>query len=260
VVLGVELARTLGVFVGDTVALTSAFGDLGLSGSQPRTWSLRVVALFRCGTYEYDSKSVYLDLAAAQAIVGRLNGISGLKVWTRHEDEARFTMRQVLAHLADESFVALDWGALNRTLLSALTIEKIVMAVILGIILLVANFIIVATLIMLGLEKRREIAILRCMGASRASVMKVFVMLGLAIGGLGAVLGTVLGLESCYVIGTMGVPLDSEVYYLSHVPVQVRPAQCVLIVAIAIATSYLAAIYPAIKGSDLEPIEALREE
>jgi len=149
---------------------------------------------------------------------------------------------------------------MNRNLFSALAMEKIVMAVILGFIVLVASFIIVATLVMLVLEKTREIAVLKSMGAGLPSIMKIFVAEGLVIGAVGTAFGLLLGLGTCLVIDKVGIPLDPEVYYISNLPVLIEPGQFALVALAALGLSYLATIYPATKGSRLKPVDGLRSE
>ncbi|HEX7622683.1 MAG TPA: ABC transporter permease, partial [Anaeromyxobacteraceae bacterium] len=182
IVIGREMARSLRVFVGDTVNVISPLGDLGPSGPQPKSRPFRVAAVFFTGMYEYDSKFAYIDLAEAQRFFGLGESVHGFELKVRDVDEARPILRRVLATLEGYPYRVRDWGELNRNLFSALMMEKVVMAVILGFIVLVASFIIVATLIMQVLDKRREIAVLKSMGAGQPSVMKIFVSEGLIIG------------------------------------------------------------------------------
>jgi lipoprotein-releasing system permease protein len=149
---------------------------------------------------------------------------------------------------------------MNRNLFSALQMEKVVMAIILGFIVLVASCTIVATLIMLVLEKTREIAVLKSMGASVASVMKVFVAEGLVIGAVGTVFGLTLGYGTCLLIDKVGIPLDPDVYYIDNLPVLIDPAQFVFCALAAITLSYLATLYPATKAARLRPVDGLRSE
>jgi lipoprotein-releasing system permease protein len=149
---------------------------------------------------------------------------------------------------------------MNRNLFSALMMEKVVMAVILGFIVLVASFIIIATLIMLVLEKRREIAVLKSMGAGLPSVMKIFVAEGLIIGAIGTAFGLLLGFGTCLLIDRVGIPLDPEVYYIANLPVRIDGTEFALVALLAMALSYLATIYPASKAARLQAVEGLRSE
>jgi lipoprotein-releasing system permease protein len=259
IVVGRELARSLRVFVGDQVNVVSPFGDLGPAGPQPKARPFRVAAIFYSGMYEYDSKFAYLDLDESQRFFGT-STVTGLELKVADVDAARATMSRVVYALGGWPFRAKDWGELNRSLFSALQMEKVVMAVILGFIVLVASFIIVATLIMLVLEKTKEIAVLKSMGAGVPSIMKVFVAEGLIIGAIGTAFGLILGYGSCLLIDKVGIPLDPEVYYISNLPVLIEPAQFALVTLAALALSYLATIYPATKAARLRPVDGLRAE
>jgi lipoprotein-releasing system permease protein len=138
--------------------------------------------------------------------------------------------------------------------------EKLVMGIILGFIVLVASFTIVSTLVMQVLDKRREIAVLKSMGAGQPSIMKIFVAEGVVIGAVGTAFGLLLGLGTCLLIDRVGIPLDPEIYYISNLPVRMNPVEFLLVALLALALSYLATIYPASKASRLEPVEGLRGE
>lgn len=260
IVVGRELARGLRVFVGDTVDVVSPFGDLGPGGPQPKSRSFRVAAVFYSGMYEFDSKFAYVALAEGQRFFGTGDAVTGIEVKVADVDLARATMGRVLGALGGYPYRVKDWGEMNRNLFSALQMEKVVMAVILLFIVLVASSTIVATLIMLVLEKTREIAVLKSMGASVASVMKVFVAEGLVIGGIGTVFGLTLGLGTCLLIDRVGIPLDPDVYYIDNLPVLMDPAQFAFVAVAATALAYLATLYPATKAARLRPVDGLRND
>jgi lipoprotein-releasing system permease protein len=260
IVLGRELARTLRAGVGDVVNVVSPFGDVGPAGPQPKSRPYRVAAITYSGMYEYDAKFAYLLLSEAQRFFGTGQSITGLELRVRDVDAARPIMRRVLAALEGYPYRTKDWGEMNRNLFSALMMEKVVMAVILGFIVLVASFIIVATLVMLVLEKTREIAVLKSMGDGLPSIMKIFVVEGLVIGAIGTTFGLLLGLGTGLLVDRVGIPLDPEVYYISNLPILMDAGQFALVALLALALSYLATIYPATKAARLRPVDGLRSE
>ncbi|WP_279324373.1 ABC transporter permease, partial [Anaeromyxobacter soli] len=260
IVVGRELARALRVFVGDQVNVVSPFGDLGPAGPQPKSRPFRVAAIFHSGMFEYDSKFAYVDLAEGQRFFGTGDAVTAFELKVREPDAARAVMGRVVFELGGWPFRARDWTELNRSLFSALQTEKVVMAVILGFIVLVATFTIVATLVMLVLEKRKEIGVLKSMGAGVPSVMKIFMAEGVTIGAVGTAFGLLLGYGSCLLIDKVGIPLDPEVYYISNLPVVIDPSQFALVAFAALALSYLATLYPATKAARLNPVDGLRSE
>jgi lipoprotein-releasing system permease protein len=259
VIIGRELAHALRAFVGDQVNVVSPMGDLGPAGPQPKARLFRVAGIFYSGMYEYDSKFAYIDLAEGQRFFGT-ESVTGLELKVAEVDAARQVMGRVLFALGGWPYRAKDWGELNRSLFSALQMEKVAMAIILGFIVLVATFTIVSTLIMLVLEKRQEIAVLKSMGAGVPSVMKIFVMEGLAIGAIGTLFGLILGLATCLFIDKVGIPLDPEIYYINNLPVVIDPTQFVLVAVAALVLSYLATLQPATKAARLHPVDGLRSE
>ncbi len=261
ILVGRELARSLKVFVGDPVTIVSPIaGELGPMGPQPKSMQFRVAGVFYSGMYEYDSKFVYIALPVAQRFFKLGDAVTGLELKVAEIDDARRISRAVLAALEGYPFRVKDWGEMNRNLFSALKLEKLVMAVILAFIVLVACFNILSTLVMLVLEKGKEISILKSMGARDGSIMKIFVLEGLAIGTIGTTLGIALGLGLCGIISVFPIPLDPEVYYIPSLPVRLDAVQFVMVAITAVLLSFLATIFPALYASRLSPVEGLRND
>jgi lipoprotein-releasing system permease protein len=258
--LGKEMSSQLRVWVGDVVNVITPLGDIGPTGPVPRSRAFRVACILYSGMYEYDSKFAYIALAEAQKFFRLGNNVTGLELKFRDVDAARALGRKIVATLGGYPYRAKDWAELNRNLFSALKLEKLAMAIILTFIVLVACFNILSTLIMLVLEKTKEISILKSMGARDASIMKIFVVEGLTIGAVGTAMGLLLGLASCSFIERYGLRLDPDVYYISNLPVNADGAQFLMVAGISLALSYLATLYPSIKASRLSPVDGLREE
>jgi lipoprotein-releasing system permease protein len=260
IVLGRELAASLRVVVGDRVNVVSPLGtELGPSGPIPKSRAFRVAAIFYSGMYEYDSKFVYILLKEAQNFF-EVEGASGIELKVADIDDARRIAGQVVKVLGGYPYRARDWGEMNKNLFSALRLEKLVMGIILSIIIVVAAGLIVATVIMLVLEKRKEISVLKALGVPDGGIVKIFLAEGLQIGVAGGLLGLFSGLSWCYFIEKVGIKLDPEVYYIPALPVRVEFVQTALAVVIAVLVTYLASIYPALKASSVEPVEGLKAE
>lgn len=260
IVIGRELAASLRVVVGDRVNVVSPLGtELGPSGPIPKSRAFRVAAIFYSGMYEYDSKFVYILLNEAQDFFD-VKGATGIELKVADIDDARRIASQVVKVLGGYPYRARDWGEMNKNLFSALRLEKLVMGIILSIIIIVAAGLIVATVIMLVLEKRKEISVLKALGVPDGGIVKIFLAEGLQIGVAGGFLGLISGLSWCVFIEKVGIKLDPDVYYIPAVPVRVEPVQTVLAVVIAVLVTYLASIYPALKASSVEPVEGLKAE
>ncbi len=261
ILIGKELAHSLKVMVGDRLNVVSPLGgELGPTGPMPKSRPFRVAGVFVTGMYEYDAKFAYISLKEAQAFFNVPDSVTGLEVKTNDIDDTRQITRSILAALDGYPYRTKDWGEMNRNLFSALRLEKLVMAVLLGMFVLVACFGILSTLIMMVLEKRKEISILKSMGATDTSVMKVFVLEGLIIGLIGTAIGLVLGYLACLLVDLGVIRLDAEVYYIDKLPVKIDALQFAIVGFIAVTLSYLATIYPATRASRVAPVDGLRNE
>jgi len=260
IIVGKELAAALKVVVGDRMNVVSPIGgELGPQGPMPKSRPFRVAGIFYSGMYEYDSKFVYIHLREAQTFFG-IKGASGVEIKVDDVDNARGIMNRIRDSLDGYPYRTKDWGEMNRNLFAALRLEKLVMGIILTIIVIVAAGLIVATVIMLVLEKRKEIAVLKALGVPDGGVVKIFLSEGLQIGIAGGVLGLISGLAWCLFIEKVGIKLDPQVYYIPALPVRIEPLQTVLAVVIAILVTFLASVYPALKASQVEPVEGLKSE
>ncbi len=257
---GNELANRLNLEVGDFFNLFIPRGTLTPMGQIPRLRLFRVAAIFHSGMYEFDTSLVYVSLPAIQELLGFGERVTGLEVTIRDIYAAQELSRDIVASLGDQ-FYARDWINMNYSLFSALKLEKIAMFVILTLIILVAAFGIASTLFMMVMKKTKEIAILKSMGATRQSIMQIFVMDGLLIGLFGTTLGLVLGLTLCGLLQRYEfIKLPRDVYLISTLPVKIQTLDVALIVGAAMLISFLATLYPSWQASRLDPVEAIRYE
>jgi lipoprotein-releasing system permease protein len=260
IILGKELASSLKVVVGDRINVVSPLGgELGPQGPMPKSRPFRVAGIFYSGMFEYDSKFVYVHLKEAQSFFG-LKGATGIELKFDDVDDARRLTKAIYDKLEGYPYRTRDWGDMNKNLFAALRLEKLVMGIILSIIVIVAAGLIVATVIMLVLEKRKEIAVLKALGVPDGGIVKIFLTEGLQIGVAGGVLGLFAGLAWCLFIEKVGIKLDPSVYYIPALPVKIEPFQTALSVVIAILVTFLASIYPALKASQVEPVDGLKAE
>lgn len=260
VILGKELAANLGVKTGEIVEVLVPGGSITPLGAFPKTARLRVAGISESGMYEYDATFAYVSFAEAGRLLGTEGRATGIEVKVRDIYAAGAVARQIGARLG-YPFWAKDWMQINRNLFSALRLEKVVMFVILVLIVMVASFNIISTLIMVVMEKTKDIAILMTMGATRRSIRRIFALEGLIIGVTGTFTGTVLGGVLCELLKRYQfIHLPSDVYYISTLPVLVEPATVVLVVASSILICFLATVYPAWQASRVDPAEAIRYE
>lgn len=261
IIIGRELSRTLRAYVGDVVKLVSPVSDqIGPMGPMPKLRRFRIAGVFFSGMYEYDAKFSYVAMEDAQRFFGLHDEATGVEVKIADIDHTSRAVESIRARLGGEPYHVRDWRDMNRELFSALLLEKIAMFVALAMIVAVASFLIVATLVMIVLQRGKEIAILKSMGASDPSIMKIFVIQGLFVGVGGAVLGVLGGLGVCGLLQTVGFPLDDRVFYIEKLPVVLDQTEVGIIAIAAVTISYLATIYPAMTAARLIPVEGLRDD
>jgi lipoprotein-releasing system permease protein len=258
IILGRELARNIGAGIGDVVHLISPRGSLSPFGYVPALRPFRVLGLFESGMYEVDSAYVYIHLTDAQNLLRMPSAVSGIQVRVKDIDQAQ-TVAASIGNVLGPSFECRDWGQMNRNLFSALQLEKTVMFIILTLIVLVAALNIASTLIMMVMEKTRDIAILKAMGASDQSIWKIFVFKGMSIGAIGTGLGSGLGFLLCWLLAKYRfLQLPGDVYYITTLPVDLRAMDVGLIAVAALTICFLATLYPARQAARLNAVEAIR--
>ena len=268
IILGVELAKRLGVSINDPIQVISPLGTITPMGMMPKMKRFRVVGIFYSGMYDFDNTLAYISIPSAQKFLNMDSRVTGIEIKTDDIFKVKQTGKEIRQKLGFP-FWTKDWMEMNRNLFSAMKLEKILMFVILVLIILVAAFNIISSLIMVVMEKHKDIAILKSMGASSKEILKIFVVEGLVTGVVGTILGTILGLAVVLNFGAIQGLLEkllgfkimaSDVYYIDKLPSQVNPTDVVMIVVTAILISLLATLYPSWRASRLDPAEALRYE
>jgi lipoprotein-releasing system permease protein len=268
VVIGKELAKQLSLYVGDTVNVVSPLGNITPLGMVPKLKRFRVVGIFNTGMFEYDSTLAYVALGEAQSFLGLGDTVTGIQLKVADVYKTGEIVRKINREFSFPYF-ARDWMQMNKNILFALKTEKMVMFIILTLIVLVAAFGIASTLFMVVMEKNKDIAILKSMGATGRSIMRIFVLEGLIIGVIGTVIGVLGGLLVAlnlepivgFIQKVTGFELFSkDVYYLDRFPSLVIPSDVVLISVTAVAISFVATLYPSWQASRMAPAEALRYE
>ncbi len=268
IVLGAELARALGVGVGDKVLLIAPQGQITPAGVIPRLKQFTVAGLFEAGHFEFDSGLALVHMADAQKLFRLGDDVSGVRLKIADMMQAPRVARELAATMTRDAFVA-DWSRLNAGWFRAVEIEKRMMFIILSLIVAVAAFNIVSTLVMVVTEKRADIAILRTLGATPASVMGIFVIQGALIGVFGTVLGVAGGVALAanvdvvvpFIERSFGVQfLAKDIYFISELPSEVRSGDIVYIAGISLLLSFVATLYPSWRASRINPAQALRYE
>ncbi len=260
IIIGQELASLNAIKQGDMVELISPHGRRTPMGAIPKIQNFRVTGIFKSGMYEYDANIVYMALAESQNFFSMGDGVSGIEVNLADIYSAAAIGKRIEDSL-DMPFWTRTWQDKYRNLFSALKLEKVAMFIILTFIVLVAAFNIVISLIMLVIEKSRDIAILKALGATSSRIMKIFIAQGMVVGIVGTFLGAVGGLVGAALLARYTpIELPQDVYTITQLPVSVKMSDVVIVCVVAITICFLATLYPALRAAKLEPVEALRYE
>ncbi len=261
IILGEELTKRLGLALGSRVNLLSPSGQRSSSGFQPRIRPFVVVGIFKTGMYEYDSSLAFLSLKASRDLLGLPQDyLSGIEITVEdlfRADEVTAALNESIGH----RFYARSWMDMNANLFAALKLEKIGMFILLAMVVLIGSFSIVATLVMLVMEKTKDIAVMMSMGATRSMIRRIFMYQGVIIGFVGTMLGYALGLTVGFLLKKYQfIKLPENVYTLDHLPIIITASDVIIIGVAAMTLCFLSTLYPARQASRLKPAEALRYE
>lgn len=268
VIIGIRMANKFSLTVGDKITFVSPQGTATPFGTVPRAKAYRIVALFDVGMFEYDSTFAFINLAAAQLYFNIGDAVSGIEIMLSDADFAPRARTSVQLSLGP-NYRVWDWQQSNASFFNAIQTERNVMFLILTLIVVVAAFNIISSMIMLVKDKTRDIAILRTMGATRGAILRVFLIAGTSVGVVGTLLGWLLGLGFAANIESIRRFLQSltgtdlfaaEIYFLSRLPAKVDPVEVITVVTLALCLSFLATVYPSWRAARLDPVEALRYE
>jgi len=269
IAIGVGLANSFGLRVGDDLTLISPQGAATAFGTVPRVRAYKIVAIFQVGMNEYDTSFVFIPLAAAQIFFQQPSQVSHIEVFANDPDNVSSITRGIIKATNGAPIRIIDWQQNNNSFFAAVQVEKNVMFLILTLIILVAAFNVISSLIMMVKDKTRDIAILRTIGAGRGAVLRIFLMVGASVGVTGTFVGTVLGVLFCLNIETIQgwveavtgrTVFDPTVYYLAHLPARLDWHEVLQIIAMSLVLSLLATLYQSWRAARTDPVEALRHE
>ena len=269
IAVGIGLAQKFGLQVGEGITLVSPQGAATAFGTIPRVRAYKVVAIFQVGMNEYDTGYVFLPLAAAQIYFQMPGGVTQIEVRVADPDRVGAITRDIAQELHGMPLRVVDWQQANDSFFAAVQVEQNVMFLILTLIILVAAFNVISSLIMMVKDKTGDIAVLRTFGAGRGAVLRIFLMCGASVGVLGTLIGVVLGVLFCLNIQTIQGWVEAatgtrvfnpEVYYLAHLPAKLQWSEVAQIVVMALVLSLLATVYPSWRAARTDPVEALRHE
>jgi lipoprotein-releasing system permease protein len=259
ILIGEDLARQLDVRLGDSITLVTPQGTLSPMGMLPRTRRARVAGIYNLGLYEFDSSYGFVSLAFGERLMGK-DSVDLIQLRVTNIYDAPKIADEIPTRLG-QAYVAQDWSDLNQSLFVALGLEKLAISIAIGLIVIVAALNIVASLILLVMEKSRDIAILKTMGTSPKRIMTIFMMQGLIIGIAGTVVGGGGGLVLCWVLDHYRlIKIPADVYQVAYMPFVVLPRDFAMVIVSAIVISFVATIYPSRQASRLDPVQALRFE
>jgi lipoprotein-releasing system permease protein len=268
VIIGYRLAQTLGIRPGGSITLISPQGSATVFGTVPRIKTYTVAGTFNVSMYEFDNAFIFMPMETAQTYFNIDKGVTSIEVKVADPDQVKAYDREIFNALGGKVKI-FDWQQSNLSFFNAVEVERNVMFLILTLIILVAAFNIISSMIMMVKDKGRDIAILRTMGATRGSILRIFILAGASVGFVGTFLGFVIGVEFAnhieairqFIQSIIGTDLFSaEIYFLTQIPARVDPYEVGAVVAMAFGLSFLATIYPAWRAAQLDPVEALRYE
>jgi lipoprotein-releasing system permease protein len=260
IVIGRELAKTLHLRLGSEVSLVSRMGELTPAGVVPREKKFRVAGIFFSGMYEYDASHGYILMDVARDFLDQPDRIGAIQVKVFDPEKADAVRPLVETAVGRSELRTRDWREINKNLFSALKLERIATFIVLSLAIIVASFCILCTLLLMVTEKGKEIAILKALGASDLAILRVFMVEGMIIGGIGTMFGVAVGYATCYGLSWFGVRIDPDVYYIDRLPIAVNGWDFAAVTGAALVICAVSTLYPARAASKLLPVEGLRYE